>query len=120
MTRRSRLALTRLETRTNPAIWGNPWPDAAHLTLSFAPDGTAVADRTSSLFAALDAVAPRSLWQREILRAFQTWAVTANINLSLAGDGGQSFGVTGSPQGDARFGDVRLAGYAMGTGIDEL
>ena len=35
-----RLCLTRLEDRCTPATWGNPWPDAAHLTLSFAPDGT--------------------------------------------------------------------------------
>ena len=32
--------LETLEDRTVPVTWGNPWPDALHLTLSFAPDGT--------------------------------------------------------------------------------
>ena len=50
-----RLYVEPLEDRTVPVTWGNPWPDATHLTLSFAPDGTAVGDRTSELFRTLDA-----------------------------------------------------------------
>src|SRR5439155_7695371 len=96
------LLLERLEDRCTPATWGNPWPDAAHLSLSFAPDGTAVADHASELFRALNAVAPTKAWQLEILRAFQTWAVNANINLNVQSDGGQPFGTSGPLQGDAR------------------
>ena len=35
------LFLEALEDRLAPTVAGSPWPDAAHLTLSFAPDGTA-------------------------------------------------------------------------------
>src|SRR4051794_33869189 len=71
----SRLALERLEDRLTPATYGSPWPDATHLTLSFAPDGTAAGGGTSVLFHTLNARAATAVWQREVLRAFQTWAV---------------------------------------------
>jgi len=47
-------------------------------------------------------------WEREILRAFQTWAIQTNVNIGLVGDGGQAFGVAGLAQGDSRFGDIRI------------
>src|SRR5262245_40934381 len=112
----ARLRLQRLENRLVPANWGNPWPDANHLTLSFAPDGTAVGRGTSTLIAAVDAMSPRALWQREVLRAFQTWAINANINIAVVSDEGQPLGATGSPQGDMRFGDIRLAGNSASSG----
>ena len=31
-----------LEDRCTPTTFGNPWPDASHLTMSFVPDGTQV------------------------------------------------------------------------------
>src|SRR5690606_14970847 len=40
---------------------------------------------------------------------FQTWAMHANINIGLVGDGGQALGSVGAVQGDARFGDFRIA-----------
>jgi len=107
-----RLHVTRLEDRCTPATWGNPWPDAAHLTLSFAPDGTAVGAVASTLSKLLAAY-PTADWQLAALRAFQTWAVNANINVSLLADGGQPFGTDGAPQGDIRFGDVRLAAIPL-------
>ncbi len=98
-----------LEDRCLPALFGTPWPDASHLTLSFAPDGTQVAGQPSNLFARLDAQMPRAVWQGEVLRAFQSWAVNANINFSVVPDGGQPFGAPGQTQGDPRFGDIRIA-----------
>src|SRR5215831_12167044 len=115
---RPRLAVEQLEDRCVPATWGNPWPDAAHLTLSFAPDGTAVGSRTSELFSTLNAIAPTAVWEGEILRAFQTWAVQANINIGIVADDGEAFGSAGRPQGDPRFGDIRLAAYPQAQ--DEL
>ena len=58
MRHRTRLFLEQLEERTAPATFGNPWPDAHHLTLSFAPDGTGVGTNSSVLFQTLDAIAP--------------------------------------------------------------
>ena len=96
-----------LEERIVPVVWGNPWPDAMHLTLSFVQDGTPAGTNASQLQSLLDAQASRQAWQREVLRSFQTWAVNANINIGLVADGGQALGSAGRPQGDARFGDVR-------------
>src|SRR5262245_18766407 len=100
------LTLEALEDRSVPATWGNPWPDATHLTVSFAPDGTDLGGQASQLFAQLGAQAAPPAWQREVLRAFQTWAQYGAINVGLVADGGQALGTVGRPQGDARFGDV--------------
>jgi hypothetical protein len=111
------LALEVLENRCTPTTFGNAWADAAHLTLSFAPDGTQVADRTSGLFQLLNASAPTQTWQRAIVRAFQTWAVNARINVGIVSDSGDPFGTPGLIQGDSRFGDIRIAAYDMGPGV---
>src|SRR5262249_15681157 len=115
MVRSRRPVLEILEDRCVPATWGNPWPDAAHLTLSFAPDGTTAGSETSALFKTLDAIAPPALWQRDILRAFQPWAVNAGINIGLVADGGQPFGTGGAAEGDQRFGDIRIGSGAYGS-----
>ena len=107
------LILEPLEDRLAPAFAGTPWPDAEHLTLSFAPDGTPGGNAPSVLFQTLNARAPTAAWQLAALRAFQTWAVNANINFGLVGDQGQPLGAVGLPQGDPRFGDIRLAAYPM-------
>jgi hypothetical protein len=108
-----RPAVESLEDRAVPATFGVPWFDPSHLTLSFAPDGTPIAGHTSTLYQTLDALEPTPAWQRDILRAFQTWAVNANINLGLVADGGQPFGAPGSPQHDPRFGDIRVGAQPM-------
>ncbi|HKB40597.1 MAG TPA: matrixin family metalloprotease [Gemmataceae bacterium] len=113
MRRKTRPCVQELEDRCVPVTWGNPWPDATHLTLSFAPDGTKLGSQTSELFSKLDATMPRDAWQMEILRAFQTWAAQSNINVGLVSDGGQAFGTPGSVQSDTRFGDVRLSGVPL-------
>jgi hypothetical protein len=109
MKQRRPLGVERLEDRCTPAHFGVPWPDAQHLTISFAPDGTGVGAEQSTLFQTFNATMSQAAWEREILRAFQTWAVNGNINLGLVADGGQALGVTAPFQGDARFGDVRIA-----------
>ena len=98
-----------------PADFGNPWPDARHLSLSFAPDGTQVANQVSDS-SAPGSVAPTSTWQFEILRPFQTWAAKANIDLHVVSDSGLPFGTTGAIQGDPRFGDIRVASSNMPSG----
>src|SRR5262245_2358803 len=98
-----------LEDRTVPTSFGTGWADPGHLTLSFAPDGTTTPGGPSSLGTTLSGVGSSAAWQREILRAFQTWAVNANVNIGLVADSGPALGTPGSVQGDARFGDVRVA-----------
>ncbi len=113
MTRVTKLTLEPLEDRITPVTFGVPWPEASALTLSFAPDGTSISGQPSNLFQALDAHLPTKVWQIEILRAFQTWAVAANINIGLVPDGGEPFGTLGLKQGDPRFGDIRIGAQPM-------
>lgn len=96
-----------LEDRTVPALGPPSWVDSLHLTLSLAPDGTLIAGQPNSLHTTLQNL-PEATWQREILRAFQTWAAVTNLNLGLIADQGQPFGTSGLTQGDPRFGDIRL------------
>lgn len=111
--KRHRPTLDRLEDRTVPALFGIPWYDPSHLSLSFAPDGTAIAGHESELFQSLNAQQLQAEWQRTLLRAFQTWAVHANLNFGFRTDEGAAFGTPGLAQGDPRFGDIRLGGHAM-------
>lgn len=102
-------AFEALEDRSLPTAFGVPWADPEHLTLSFAADGTQTPLGTSTLSQLLSSAGTSAAWKMEILRAFQTWAANANINLGLVGDGGQALGAVGAVQGDARFGDIRVA-----------
>ena len=106
-----------LEDRSMPSTFGVSWADPNHLTLSFAADGTATPLGASSLFQTLAGVGPSATWQREILRAFQTWAAKANIDIGLVADGGQAIGSLGAVQTDSRFGDIRVAAAPLSSGV---
>ncbi|MBL9163057.1 MAG: cadherin-like domain-containing protein [Planctomycetaceae bacterium] len=109
-------ALEILESRAlldaDALLWGGD----AHLTLSFAPDGTQVAGVSSSLFSTLNAVAPSEQWQETILRAFQTWAVQTNGGIGVVSDSGAAFGAPGASRGDLRFGDIRIGAAPLAAG----
>lgn len=98
-----------LEDRSLPSTFGVPWADAEHLTLSFAADGTQTPIGANTLSQVLASAGTNAQWKLEILRAFQTWAAHANINIGLVADGGQALGSVGAVQGDSRFGDIRVA-----------
>jgi hypothetical protein len=107
----ARLHLVKLEERTLPANFGIPWVDPQHLTLSFAPDGTSLGQDSSDLFHLLGTSS--SAWEHEILRAFQTWAVAANLNIGVVGDSGQPFNSPGPVQGNPNFGDLRIGAMPL-------
>ena len=120
MRRRSPLTAERLEDRAQPSVFGDPWPNADRLTLSFAPDGTRVAGDTqdrlgagqpSSLFGTMAAAGDPAAWQQEILRAFQTWAVHTNVNIGVVPDPGNAFGSYPDPAA-APGGDIRVGAFA--------
>jgi len=104
------LHLEQLEDRRTPALYGVPWPDPSHLTFSFVPDGTDVGGSPSVLFQKLDAQALPGLWQGAVTNALKTWAVNGNnVNVATMWDNGAPLGTVGAPQGDSRFGDIRVA-----------
>src|SRR5262245_1730181 len=109
-----RLSFEQLEDRLTPAS-GTPWYDGTSLTLSFVPDGTDISGKDSNLSALLGATMTQPQWQREILRAYQTWAVQANLNSGLVADGGQAMGISGAAQSDVRFGDIRIGARQLST-----
>jgi len=113
--------LEQLEDRNLLSIFGVPWPDGSHLTLSFEPDGTSINGAGSNLFSKFNSSMPTATWEKQILKAFQTWAVQSNLNIGMVADGGQPNGAAGGPSGDSRFGDIRVGGLAQpqATGLVE-
>jgi Matrixin len=108
------LTFESLEGRILRAAIGLPWRDPLHLTLSFAPDGTAIAGDSSDLFQDLNAQFPSTMaWQDDITSAFQTWAAETNISIGVVTDSGAPFGTAGLMQGDPRFGDIRIGARPM-------
>src|SRR5438270_2793445 len=104
-----------LEERLQPSTWGMPW-EYGNLTLSFVPDGAKVDGNQSNLSQTLGSHASTKAWEMEVLRAAQTWAAAANINVGMVADGGQDLGIAGVIQGDPRFGDIRIAAEPLGLG----
>jgi hypothetical protein len=119
MPRRPRpLKLECLEDRDVPSanVWGVPWPDGQHLTLSLAPDGTNISGVGSTLSSVVLAEAG-SGGELALLEAFQTWAQYANINFGLVGDGGEAFGIGKAIQDDPRFGDIRIGAIPLASDV---
>src|SRR5262245_38683770 len=101
------LRVESLEDRSVPAIFGQPWLDGRHLTISFAADGTSISGKASALGGVFSPLGSDSA-KLEVLRAFQTWAVNSNLNIGLVADSNWAFGTAGAIQGDPRFGDIRV------------
>jgi hypothetical protein len=117
MARSRRLTLELLEDRTAPAVFGVPWPDPTHLTLSFAPDGTQIGGQTSSLFASLDAHEPTAAWQADVARAVQTWAVNTKLSVGIVPDAGQPFGASVSGENHSHSGLIRIGAAPLSAGV---
>jgi len=114
---RRRPSLESLEERRLPAIFGLPWPDPVHLTLSFAPDGAVVGDAPSTLNQTLGSTLPSAVWKADILRAFQSWAAFGNINIGLVSDNGQAAGQPGPLQGNPGTGDIRISARPLSSNV---
>ncbi len=100
-----------MEERHLLATFGIPWPEARNLSVSFPTDETTIGAYSNSLRTVLDQVADRSVWQETVLRAFQTWAVQANINIGLVPDRGDALGTVGLANNDPRFGEFRVGAF---------
>ena len=100
-----------LESRLLMATFGVPWAEPRTLSVSFPSDTAQVGGYDNSLRRTLDQVADRRVWQEAALRAFQTWAVSANINVGLVPDRGDDFGAVGLATDDPRFGEFRVGAF---------
>jgi hypothetical protein len=81
------------------------------------PDGTSIGGLPSNLQQTLNAHFATADWQAQFGKAFAVWEKVANVNFSLVSDNGANLGVSGNQQNDARFGDIRIGGYAMSGSI---
>ncbi len=101
----------RLEDRQLLAAFGNAWADPRSISISFPAENTPIGSAKNNIRTTLDAVAPRIEWQTAILRAAQTWAENANINIGLVPDRSDSFGAVGLATNDPRFGEIRIGAF---------
>ncbi|TWU47252.1 Matrixin [Rubripirellula tenax] len=100
-----------LESRTLLAAFGTPWPEPRDLTISFPADGVAIGNRVNDLAETLDQAGDTQQWQELILRAYQTWAIHADINIGLRNDFDVAFGSHGMTNNDPRFGEFRIGAF---------
>ncbi|MGV2337897.1 MAG UNVERIFIED_CONTAM: hypothetical protein LVR18_28725 [Planctomycetaceae bacterium] len=105
------ISVEHLENRQLLAAFGNAWADPRSISISFPSENTPIGSAQNRLRTTLDAVAPRLEWQTAILRAAQTWAENANINIGLVPDRGDNFGAVGLASNDPRFGEIRVGAF---------
>lgn len=128
MTRTTNLTLDTLERRDQPSVFGNPWPNANRLTMSFASNGVAYSNQTwgsstftSNLFSELNGSMAQCVWQEELLRAVYAWTAQANINVGLIPDSDRDFGPEGfsvnNPAADLRVGAFDQSPEVLATSI---
>jgi len=111
-----------LESRDLPATFGIAWPNAQHLSVSFAPESTSISGRSNELNSVLGAqfganlssgATAQSEWKSALLRAFSTWSAQSNINFVTTSDNGAAFGANGQISDDANMGDIRIGGVKL-------
>lgn len=108
---RRRPAIEPLEVRCLLAGFGTPWPEPRSLSVSFPSDQAAIGAYRNSIREVFDQVTDRREWQEAALRAFQTWAVHADLNIGLVPDRGDAFGAVGLSTDDPRFGEFRIGAF---------
>ncbi|WP_435021290.1 matrixin family metalloprotease [Tundrisphaera sp. TA3] len=97
----------------NYTLMGGQWENPERITFSFAPDGVHWDRGINNINERMNAQFGGSAWKDQIAKALQTWAASANLDFTLVGDGGYDFNASGNSQGDSRFGDIRIGGYAF-------
>lgn len=112
-----RLQMDILEDRLTPATFGIPLIDPMHTTISFVPDGTDVGGTPSNLFQTLNQTSTTTTWQRDILRAAQTWSSLVNINIGVVSDDGSALGTQDPISGSKPFGVIRIAAKPMASNV---
>ncbi len=107
--------LTAAGLNADYTLMGGQWDNSKPVSFSIAPDGVAWDQGTNNVNAQLNGQFAGKNWQATVAAALQTWAASANLNFTPTTDGSYDFNTTGQRQGDSRFGDIRVAGYAFPT-----
>lgn len=92
---------------------GFKWANPTRITYSLPPDGVLWEAGKNTLNSTFDSKFGDA-WRDEIARALATWQSVANINIVPAPDGRYDWNSLGQSQGDPKFGDIRIGGYAFG------
>ena len=109
----SNQALSQFVSQRELGSFSAAFTESPHrLTVSMAPDGTRVGNKTSSLFDSFKALVSPVEMKQMIAKALQTWAVHSNINFGFVRDSGADFGAT-SDTNNAKIGDLRFAAIPM-------
>lgn len=116
-TRRTIGSLETCESRIAMHTEGLLPSTSGHYTVSFASDGTQIADGTNQLTQLLQPLGDANVWQPTVLRALQTWASQTNADIAQVPDGGQAFGTPGLRRQDARFGDIRVGAVPLSADV---
>jgi hypothetical protein len=100
------------------ATTGGCWAFPVRITYSFAPDGTSIGGvpSTWNRTMANDGITTAT-WQLQFQKAAAVWQAVANINMVQVSDSGAPFGTSGNQQGDSRFGDIRIGGTPLSSGL---
>ncbi|WP_435006851.1 matrixin family metalloprotease [Tundrisphaera lichenicola] len=93
---------------------GGQWNNPSSISYSFPPDGITWPRGSNSLNSTLNSEFGGSSWQDLVARALQTWASVTNLDFTEVGDGAYGFNSSGVPQGDQKFGDIRIGGSNYG------
>ncbi len=100
------------------ATLGASWTYGSRITYSFAPDGTNIGGAASVLNQAMaNRGITTSQWETAFEKAAAVWQQVTNINIAQVSDDGAAFGAAGDQQDDPNFGDIRIGGTALGSGV---
>ncbi len=110
---RKRVSMEQLESRivlSSYELSINQWASKDRLTYSIPADGVAWYHGVNSLNSSFDNLLGPG-WKLAIAEAISEWSSAANIDIAQVVDQGGDSDYEGLPQGDPRFGDIRIGGY---------
>ncbi len=117
-TRALRPAVENLEGRLLLyAVTGDHFAFGSRITWSIMPDGTNLGGFGSNLNSTLNSeIGAPSSWLPVLQDAFAEWEAVANVNFAQVSDDGSPFGSGAYQQGSPTVGDIRIGGFAQGSG----